>query len=151
MRELAMIVVDSREQAPFIFDPVRVGTIRQALPAGDYSLAGLEDRVAVERKSLDDFVATVIRGRSRFRQELKRLQAYGAACIVVEADLTDVLAGRYRNGADPASVFGAIVSIVVDYGIPVFFCSDRQVACRFTQDYLLRIHRRLQEATDAQP
>ena len=145
------LIADSREQEPYAFDPVRVEVVRRALPAGDYSLAGLEDRVAVERKSLDDFVATVIRGRARFRRELIRLQAYGAACIVVEAELSDLLAGRYRSGADPASVFGAVVSIVVDYGIPVFFCSDRQVACRFTQDYLLRIHRRLQEAPDAQP
>lgn len=144
-------IIDSREIAPYAFDPELVESERRALPAGDYSVAGLEDRVAVERKSLDDFVSTVIRGRSRFRRELKRLQAYAAACVVVEADLTDVLAGRYRSGADPASVFGAIVSIVVDYGIPVFFCSDRQIACRFTQDYLLRIHRRHQETTDAQP
>jgi len=149
--ERAKLIIDSREGEPYGFDPQLVETERCALVAGDYSLAGLEDRVAVERKSLDDFVATVIRDRSRFRKELKRLQAYGAACIVVEADLADVLAGRYRSGADPASVFGAVVSIVVDYGIPIFFCSDRQVACRFTQDYLLRIHRRLQEASDAQP
>ena len=146
-----MLIADTREREVYSFDPLRIDVMRRALAAGDYSVAGLEDRVAVERKSLADFVQTVTRGRSRFRRELKRLQTYDAACVVVEADLTDVLAGRYRSGADPASVFGAIVSIVVDYGIPVFFCSDRQIACRFTQDYLLRVHRKLQEAPDAQP
>jgi len=143
------IIIDSREREPYAFDPVQVDQVRRALPAGDYSVAGLETRVAVERKSLDDFVSTVIRSRSRFRRELLRLMPYDAACVVVEADLSDVFAGRYRAAAHPASVLGATLSIILDYGIPVFFCSDRQAACRFTQDYLLRCHRNLEEGPDA--
>ena len=119
--------------------------------AGDYSIQGLETRVAVERKSIDDFVSTVIRSRARFHRELTRLRDYEAACVVVEADMADVFAGRFRSAAHPASVFGAMQSIIVDFGIPVFFCSDRQIACRFTQDYLLRFHQRAREADDVQP
>jgi DNA excision repair protein ERCC-4 len=144
------VVIDSREQEEFGFDPVRVDGERRALPAGDYSLVGYEDRVAVERKSLDDFVSTVIRSRKRFAAELRRLQELEFACVVVEGNLSDIFAHRYRSGANPASVFGAAISIVVDYGVPVFFCSDRQVACRFTQDYLLRVHHTIQEAADAE-
>ena len=36
------------------------------------------------------------------------------------------------------------------YGVPVFFCSDRQIACRFTQDYLLRAYHTIQEAEHAE-
>jgi len=68
----------------------------------------------------------------------------------VEGNLSDIFARRYRSGANPASVFGAVVSIVVDYGVPVFFCSDRQIACRFTQDYLLRAYHTIQEAEHAE-
>jgi ERCC4-type nuclease len=68
--------------------------VRRALPAGDYSIEGLEDSVAVERKTLEDFVSTVIRSRKRFTRELQRLAGYEAACIVVEADLSDILGGR---------------------------------------------------------
>jgi ERCC4-type nuclease len=32
-----------------------VATVRRALPDGDYSIEALEDRVAVECKTLDDF------------------------------------------------------------------------------------------------
>ena len=48
-----LIVVDSREQCPFPFAHERYGakTKQGALTVGDYSLAGLEDKVAVERKS----------------------------------------------------------------------------------------------------
>jgi ERCC4-type nuclease len=140
----AVIVVDSREIEPYSFDPERVVAVRRALPAGDYSLEGLEDRVAVERKTLEDFVSTVIRARKRFRRELLRLREYEAACIVVEASLADVLAARYRAGVHPNAVLGAILSIVVDHGIPVFFCSERQVARLFTECYLLRFYRKVQ-------
>ena len=43
------IVVDTREQEPYAFDPKRVIVTRKALPAGDYSVEGYEDSVAVIR------------------------------------------------------------------------------------------------------
>jgi ERCC4-type nuclease len=136
------VVVDTREQEPYTFDPRSVAVIRRALPAGDYSIEGHEDSVAVERKTLEDFVSTVIRSRKRFKRELQRLSGYAAACVVVEADLSDILGGRYRSGANPNAVLGTVLSIVVDFDIPVFFCSDRQAACRFVEGYLLRFHRK---------
>ena len=136
------VVVDTREQEPYVFDPQCVAVTRRALPAGDYSIEGREDSVAVERKTLEDFVSTVIRSRKRFTRELQRLAGYEAACIVVEADLSDILGGRYRSGAHPNAVLGTILSIVVDFDIPVFFCSDRQAACRFVEGFLLRFHRK---------
>lgn len=143
MMDRITVVVDTREQEPYIFDSDKVSAVRKALPAGDYSLVGLEERVAVERKSLTDFVSTVIRGRKRFTKELRRLSEYDAACVVVEADLRDILGGRYRSGAHPNAVLGALLSIVVDFGVPVYFCSDRQAACRFVEEYLTRFHRRI--------
>ena len=137
------VVTDSREQLPYIFDPAKVATIRKALPAGDYSLAGLEDRVAVERKSLADFVTTVIRGRKRFHRELKKLSAFESACVVVECNFRDLVDGRYRSDAHPHALIATVASIVVDFGVPVFFCSDRQAACRFVEEYLTRFHRRI--------
>lgn len=132
------IVIDSREQQPFEFPAERVGAIRRALPAGDYSLEGRETEFAVERKSLADFVQTVIRGRERFRKELLRLKGYRRACVVIEGGMPDITQARYSGGAHPASVLGAMISIIVDYGIPVYLCGDRQHACRFVEDYLRR-------------
>jgi ERCC4-type nuclease len=135
------VVVDTREQEPYAFD-AGCEVVRRALPAGDYSIEGFEDSVAVERKTLKDFVSTVIRQRKRFYRELQRLEEYEAACVVVESDLRDVLTGRYRSGAHPNAVLGTVISIVVDFDIPVFFCSDRQAACRFVEGYLLRFCRK---------
>jgi len=136
------IVVDSREQEPYVFSQERVAMVRHALLAGDYTIAGLENRVAVERKSLDDFASTVIRSRRRFYAELRRLQGLDAACVVVEGGLGDLLTGRYRGAAHPRSVFGAAMAIIVDFGVPVFFCGNRQIARLFVEEYLLRANRR---------
>jgi ERCC4-type nuclease len=131
-------VIDTREQEPLGFNPQLVRPVRRALPAGDYSVEGLEQTVAVERKTLDDFVGTVIRARERFYRELRRLSDYARACVVVEASLEDLLAGRYRGGAHPQALLGTALAIAVDFDIPVFFCSNRQITCRFVEGYLLR-------------
>ena len=136
------LIVDTREQEEYSFDSRLVATVRRALPAGDYSIEGLEDRVAVERKTLDDFVSTVIHSRTRFREELRKLAGYRAACVVVEAGLMDVLQKRYRGGAHPNAVLGNALSLILDYRVPVFFCTTRQASCQFVQAYLLGAHAR---------
>lgn len=138
----ATIIVDTREQEPYSFDPRLAAAVRRALPAGDYSIAGLEEIVVVERKTLDDFVSTVIHSRSRFREELRKLGGYRAACVVVEAGLGDVLQKRFRGDAHPNAVLGSALSIILDFRIPVFFCGNRQAACHFVQAYLLAAHAR---------
>ena len=124
---------------------------RRALPAGDYSLDGWEDQVAVERKTLEDLVSTVIRSRKRFHKELERLAGYRAACIVVEANLADILTEQYRSGAHPNAVLGSVLSIVVDFRVPVFFCSDRQGARAFVEGYLRATRRRTSRRYSAKP
>jgi DNA excision repair protein ERCC-4 len=136
------IIIDTREQEFYSFNPRLAAAVRRPLPAGDYSVAGLEDAIAVERKSLDDFVSTVVHNRERFRNELRKLAGYRAACVVVEAGVIDVLLHRYRGNAHPNAVLGSALSIILDFRIPVFFCSNRQAACQFVQAYLLAAHAR---------
>ena len=99
--------------------------------------------MAVERKTLADFVTTVIRKRKRFHRELQKLSSYDAACVVVECNFRDLVEGRYRSDAHPHALIATVASIVVDFGVPVYFCSDRQAACRFVEEYLTRFHRRI--------
>ncbi len=136
------MIIDTREQLPYSFSD-RVVAVRLPLAAGDYSVEGVEHLLAVERKTLDDFVSSVIRDRPRFRREIEKLRDYRLACVVVEADLGDVFGHCYHSGAHPNSVVGAAISIIVDYGVPVFFCSDRQACCRFTEGFLLRAYRKV--------
>ena len=138
-----IIIIDTREQEPYEFDPEAVEVKRQALSAGDYSLDGFEDQVCIERKSLLDYVQSVIKQRDRFLKEVKKLSETPHCCIVVECDLSDIMGKRYRSGAHPNSVLGATLSLMIDHEVPVCFCSDRQLAKTFVEGYLKRIYRKL--------
>ena len=130
------ICVDSREQQPYAFP---CETVRKALPAGDYSIEGLENQVAVERKSLPDFTATVVHDTARFARELRLLATYAAACVVVEADLDAVLRGLRQDDlrcVSPATLLGSALHISLRYRVPVHWCGSRQAACAFTEGFL---------------
>lgn len=130
------MVIDTREQEPYSFG---CDVVRRKLEAGDYSVEGFEEQVAVERKSLADFVRTCIHDPARFARELDLLGRRSHACIVVEADLDDVLRGRAAEtlrGASPESMLGAAVYLTVWFGVPVFWCGSRQAARAFTEAYL---------------
>lgn len=55
-----IILSDTREQLPYTFEtPSEVGTLQIAV----YSIAGLQDLVAVERKELNDLISCLSVGR----------------------------------------------------------------------------------------
>lgn len=130
------IVIDTREQQPYEF---ACATVRRKLDAGDYSVEGHEHPVAVERKSLTDFVHTVIHDFDRFAIELAKLAALRCACVVVEADLDDVMQGlaadKLRSAA-PRAVLGAALHIAIHHRVPIYWCGSRQTACAFTDGFL---------------
>lgn len=137
------IIVDTREQMPYVFSGCN--TIVQSLPAGDYSLVGYETEIAVERKTVDDFVHTVIHDRDRFDREITKLTQYKRACIVVESDLYEIRYGKYNSKAHPNSIVGTMNALFMDCGIPVFMASNRQCAEWMVQGLLLRYWRNAQE------
>ncbi len=145
---MVTFLIDTREQQPFEFDLETVDVKRRALTAGDYSLDGFADQVTIERKSLPDYVQSVIKQRDRFMKEVNKLSAIPHSCIVVEGDLSDIMGKRYRSGAHPNSVLGATLSLMIDHRIPVCFCSDRQLARTFTEMFLKRVYRKLTSDTE---
>ena len=130
------IVADSREQSPFRFEGYPVTVAITALEAGDYSLAGIERKVAVERKALADLVQCLGADRERFQRELSRLRGYDFAAVVVEAPAVDLRAGRYRGHLNSESAWQSIISFSQRFRIPFFFCKDRADAERVTFDLL---------------
>jgi DNA excision repair protein ERCC-4 len=130
------IVIDSREKEPYTF---ACEVLKAKLDAGDYSVHGFEHQVAVERKSLADFVGTVIHNYDRFSRELEKLSAMNAACVVVEADLNAVLCNKHTDSlraVSPHSLLGAATYIGIKYKVPVFWCGSRPAAVRFTDTFL---------------
>ena len=122
------IITDSREQAPYSFDKwPDVTTTTAGLHAGDYSLAGFESQVGIERKELNDLVACLMGdNRARFERELAKLRAYEMKAVVIEANLQDLARGRYQSQMKPKSAIQSITAFHIRYGVPFLFCGDRR-------------------------
>jgi ERCC4-type nuclease len=117
------IWVDSREQLPWSFPGHEV--VRAALHAGDYSVEGLTDKVAIERKSLADFLSSITWGRERFEREMERAAGYARFCIFVEAHRDDLYDGAYQARVNPKAVIGSINSIHARWNIATFCHGSR--------------------------
>jgi DNA excision repair protein ERCC-4 len=133
------VACDQREKAPFSFTGMRsilsgrrggggagenrviVKIETKFLDTGDYSIIGFEDRVSVERKSLEDLYSTIGQHRTRFEIEFQRLSKMDVAAVVIEAAWRDVWSPAAARGAawrsrlNPASVLGTIQQWIVRY------------------------------------
>ncbi len=123
-----IILVDSREQCPYTFQPPRYegATVETAtLQTADYSLRGLEDRIGLERKSLDDLTGTLTKGRERFTRECERGRAFDYFGLIIEASLEDVRSHSYRSQMTPQSLLQTLAAFSVRYGLHVHWCGNR--------------------------
>ena len=124
------VVVDSREQAPYSFAgaPCYAGTTVEpgTLQTGDYSIRGFESAVAVERKSLPDFVACLGRERERFVRELERARGLQAFAVVVEADYRELAHHDYRGLLNAHSACQSVASFMARMRVPILFAGTRQ-------------------------
>ena len=145
--EEVIIVVDSREQNPYHLAPMRTST--QGLATGDYSVAGLEEVVCVERKELGDLISCIGPGRERFKRELQRMAAYPARCVVVEASWKDLASGNYRSRLSAESATNSIAAWTGQYAVPFMMLGDRSSAEKFTARFLFHAARRWVERAAA--
>tara|TARA_R110000851_G_scaffold268071_1_gene420652 strand:+ start:336 stop:767 length:432 start_codon:yes stop_codon:yes gene_type:complete len=120
-----LVLRDTREQVPWTFEGQGIQTAPASLATGDYTVPGLEHAVAIERKSLDDWVGTVMRHRGRFYRELDRMRAVRFRCVIIEAGVREIMAGKYKSQVKPASVLAFVAEIAVAQSIPVYLGGTR--------------------------
>lgn len=143
-RENAVIVVDTREGLPYTFPEYR--TTREKLDTGDYSVLGMESQICLERKTIDDFLGSILtKNRDRFFREIKRMTSAARAAIIVEANWNDIITGNYPRASSRSldSIVGTVACIQIDFGIPIHFLSDRQSAQFWALKILERSWRQL--------
>jgi len=152
-KEQIDLIVDSREQSPFVFDPAVFNVARGTLKLADYAVAGMQDRAAIERKSLSDLLGCIGGSRPRFERELAGLSKLDFAAVVIEAGIVDVLGDGYRSSISPAAVMGSCAAWSVRYRVPFYFCGSRHHAQLWTAHLLRRLaldeRRRVEEVTAA--
>lgn len=137
--ESVVAIIDSREQLPLDLSPLR--TVSGTLATGDYSIVGLENVVAVERKSLPDLLGCVGQHRERFDREIQRLLGYPSRAVVVEATWADLERGDWRSQVTPAAAVGSVLGWI-SAGVPILLCGDHARAGRYVSRLLFTAARR---------
>ena len=134
------IVVDSREQKPYTFTvPTRTAT----LATGDYSIAGAEHLISIERKTPGDLIGSLSRHRDRFEMELHRGMALQYFALVVESSLMDLSNGHYMSLMKPKAAIQSLLTFSIRYGLPIFFCENRDYGARVTESLLVKFAREM--------
>lgn len=126
------IISDTREQKAYRFP----GATRTALETGDYSIEGLENKVAVERKTRNDLLSCIGTERDRFTRELERLSKFDLAVIMIECNFRDMLNLPNWSELHKSQVFGSILSWIPKYGVVFFFAGSRKMGERATKKIL---------------
>jgi ERCC4-type nuclease len=130
------IIVDSREQRPYFFKKYDAEIISGTLETGDYSISGFEDRISIERKSIDDIINCLSHDRNRFERELMRGSKMESFIVVMEASLDDIARGRYRSRMLPHAALQSIVAFQTRYKIPFVFAGYRSAGEYITYSFL---------------
>ena len=119
------IIIDERERPSGVPDELRslgVPIEFRVLDVADYVVGSY----AVERKSVRDFFSSLYSGRL-FDQARRMGEAYRTSMLVVEGDLWEELK-RVRNSR---SLWGALISSVLDFGLNMFFTPDGKQTAQF--------------------
>ncbi|MFQ6050340.1 MAG: DEAD/DEAH box helicase [Candidatus Hydrothermarchaeota archaeon] len=131
------IIIDNRE-LPSLGKELMERGVRLSpttLEIGDYILS---ERVAVERKTVDDFLQSIVDKRL-LSQVLELKRNYKNPLLIVEGEGL-----YYRRNIHPNAIRGTIASIMIDFGLPIYISKDKKE----TANLLYIIAKREQEIKD---
>jgi ERCC4-related helicase len=116
--DLPTVYVDTRETAEFVNRLRHRGALVEVkqLDIGDFIVSS---DVAVERKTMDDFVKSVFDGRL-FKQLVNMNSKYQRPILIIQGKREEL------QGISEAAFYGALASVVSDFRMPVFFASDER-------------------------
>lgn len=115
MQELSLLV-DNRERNLEIIEGLGQNNVKLSflqLPVGDYIVS---DRVCVERKTVGDFVSSIIDNRL-FEQAGRLKETFPNPIIIIEGDMAEIMLGRNV-------VLGTILALCTSYQIQVINSID---------------------------
>lgn len=117
--EGVIIYADTREAGNRIIPILKKKCIVRGkqLKVGDYLLS---DNVAVERKTTEDFIQSIIDGRL-FRQISELRDVYPLSLLIIEGN--DVL--NTKRKIHPNAIRGAMAALAVSYSLPILWTKNQ--------------------------
>jgi len=130
------VIVDTREK------PSGIADILKSLGARvEFRLLDVADYVigegAIERKTVGDFSSSLFSGRL-FEQARRLVESYVDPIMIVEGDLATLL----HEVSRPRAYWGAMISLVMQYGIRTFFTPGTGQTAELIFTYASQLSRR---------
>lgn len=142
------IIIDTREQKPWNFE--HHAKANHKLDTGDYSIEGLENLLAIERKrNVAEFANNIT--EKRFVDVVERLSKMQYAFILFEFDMDQVMS--YPIGSDipkrlwdkirisPAFLLKHIVDLQITHNIKIVFCGNSDNAEKMALSIMRRVYK----------
>ena len=143
--------IDSREQQPWSFASSTIidNVIHKKLDTGDYSMAGFEDVLCIERKKSVAELATNITD-DRFKRELERMAQFKYKFLLLEFNYYQI--DQYPEGSDiPKRLQGKIkvtgsfiikclTEIQIKHDIHIMACGNAQYAEYIAEKIMKRVY-----------
>jgi len=123
---LPVAIVDTREQNPLSFRRFKGWFAKiehRALRLGDYSVKGMEDTCAVERKDLADLIQSFTTNRAVFVNRLRRMTELPHSLLVVTSSLTEIKSEYSYRAANPNRITQSLIAVLTGMRLP-FICTD---------------------------
>lgn len=142
-----IVVIDTREQMPWEFGFHT--TSKRKLDTGDYSIEGLEDVLAIERKRSVSEIANNL-SESRLKDVLERLSKIKHSFILLEFSLDDVY--QFPVGSDIPKrlwdklkisgnyIMKYLVEAQLNHNIHILYCGCAETAERVAVGIMKRIY-----------
>lgn len=116
------------------------------LYTGDYSIKGLENLFAIEKKTLGDYISSIggkakrdkdgktrpdTKRREVFKRELIRLNAMDFSMLLIIARPKDIKDGNYKSNYNPKSAWNTLEAFSVEFpSVRIKFVDDEEAAAR---------------------
>jgi ERCC4-type nuclease len=139
----AVVLVDTREQMPFNFSRFSGWFARvekKALKVGDYTIAGLEDICAVERKDLADLIHSFTVDRPVFINRLRLMSSFPHRLLVVSAPLSQVKSPYSYSNINPNRILQSLIAVFAGLNIPFLCTETHELGEEVVASYLYQVH-----------
>jgi len=123
------ILVDYREKNSLVISELIAEDFEvefKILPVADF----LINNIAVERKTVSDFISSMI--NKRLFKQLEQMQQYEKRILIIEGiEEQELYNDSNANGVNANAIRGFLLSIILSYQVPIIFSKDYKDTAKF--------------------
>ncbi len=96
------------------------------IPVADYIIGN----IAIERKTVSDFISSMI--NKRLARQLEEMKQYPKQLLVIEGiEEQELYSDNQEKGIHPNAIRGMLLSILLEFNIPIILTKDYQDTAKF--------------------